>query len=403
MKKIILYIFAGLVLFVSSCKKDVPIDTTRGAIVSQTFLGTFPTSTLTIMLYAIEPGIASQIKPKYDVELYKIVYQTISPDQKVTQASGLLVIPKGATNPLPLAAFFHGTMLQKNDVPSQIGANSTYEVGLIFATEGYAIVLPDYLGLGVNPGLHPYIHAASEASASIDMMRAGRNFLNSKSISSNGQVFIMGYSQGGHVCMAVHKAIEQSYSNEFAITASAPMAGPYDLSGTQMDYILRDSAYAEPGFLPYALYGLNPIYNIFANVNNAFVAPYNTSLQPFFDGNGLYDLSNVDAILPASQIPSAILTPQIINDIKTNPNHPLRMALKDNDLYNWTPKAQMHLYHCDCDVHVPIQNTYKARDYFLQNGFTNFVVINPLPGGNHVTCALPSIMDAKKWFDSLKQ
>jgi hypothetical protein len=36
--------------------------------------------------------------------------------------------------------------------------------------------MPDYIGMGGSPGLHPYVHAASEATASIDMIRAAREF-----------------------------------------------------------------------------------------------------------------------------------------------------------------------------------------------------------------------------------
>ena len=46
-------------------------------------------------------------------------------------------------------------------------------------------------------------------------------------VALNGQLFLMGYSHGGHVTMALHRELEQYHANEITITASAPMAGAY--------------------------------------------------------------------------------------------------------------------------------------------------------------------------------
>ena len=37
--------------------------------------------------------------------------------------------------------------------------------------------MPDYLGMGESPGLHPYVHGESEATATLDMIRAAREFI----------------------------------------------------------------------------------------------------------------------------------------------------------------------------------------------------------------------------------
>ena len=61
--------------------------------------------------------------------------------------------------------------------------------------------MPDYIGMGESPGLHPYVHGESEATATIDMIRAAREFItDSLNLIDNHQVFLSGYSQGGHAC-----------------------------------------------------------------------------------------------------------------------------------------------------------------------------------------------------------
>src|SRR5258707_14075515 len=42
-----------------------------------------------------------------------------------------------------------------------------------------------------------------------------------------GKLFITGYSQGGHVAMATHRAMEAA---GMPVTASAPMSGPYAMA-----------------------------------------------------------------------------------------------------------------------------------------------------------------------------
>ena len=72
------------------------------------------------------------------------------------------------------------------------------------------------------------------------MIRAAREFItNDLNLIDNSQVFLTGYSQGGHACMATHKYIhENSLQSEFDVIASAPCSGPYDLSGIMADTIM---------------------------------------------------------------------------------------------------------------------------------------------------------------------
>ena len=48
--------------------------------------------------------------------------------------------------------------------------------------------------------------------------------------------------------------IEEDYYDEFNITISLPMAGPYDMSGTMVDVMLDNTEpYGKPYYLPYVL------------------------------------------------------------------------------------------------------------------------------------------------------
>ena len=195
-------------------------------------------------------SIATGIPLDYDVKMYKLTYNTVDTDSLPTIATGAFFIPTNTscTN-FPFAVYNHGTTLMKTNVPS----NNNYEalIGGVFSAGGYLVCMPDYIGMGDSPGLHPYVHGESEATASIDMIRAAREFIVSNtSLVDNNELFLTGYSQGGHACMATNKYIQDmNLSSEFNILASAPCSGPYDLTGVMADTIISPTPYSNPGYI----------------------------------------------------------------------------------------------------------------------------------------------------------
>lgn len=400
----ILYL-TGILIILTQCKKDeinppngdLPL---QGTVLSYAKIGNYTKDQINLLI-STTPELSNQVTAQYDIDLYSVVYKTRDPFDKITNASGLLIIPLGVGKPLPLADYNHGTILRNSDVPSF--QNYESKVGVLIGSQGFAICLPDYLGLGIGSGLHPFTHAKTEASAVIDMIRASKSVCKSISVTLNDQLFLCGYSQGGHSTMATHKMIEEKYSTEFTVTASAPMAGAFDVSGTMYELLLKDQAYPSPGYLVYTFFSYNYVYKLYPNLDEVLAAPYNTSLVPYFTPPTTSDLSLVETFLPASRVPSAIFTPAFLQTLRNDDNNPLLVKLRENDLYDWTPKAPIQLCHCDGDQHVPYVNSEIARNRFIERGFTNVTLINPLPGGSHQTCIIPSFIATIKWFNTLKQ
>jgi len=398
--KALLLIIISFLFNFNSCKKDSeePHVFKRGQIIEVIDVGSRSSGSIRSAFNSYDVNLASLINYQYDVDLYVLIYETITPDGQETEASGLLAVPKDITTSVPLLSFQHGTVLKQNMVPSSVAVGSGMELGLIFGTEGYVVSMPDFLGLGKGSGLHPYMHAKSEATATIDMIRAAKNYLLDLGVDFNEKLFLMGYSQGGHTTMATHKAIEEEYDSEFSIIASSPMAGPYDVSGVMTDIVLAKEEYIKPGYLPYVLYSYNSVYNIYPNLLSIFKVTYNSSIPPFFNGDNSYTLSDVDAVMPA--IPSDILTESTYNEILNKTNVNFWNAMRDNDLYDWSSTAPIRMFHCDGDVTVPMSNSEKALQSFSSKGITNVSLVNPLSGGTHSSCLIPSIIAAKNWFNT---
>src|ERR1043165_9341386 len=99
-------------------------------------------------------GISGIFPLQYPVNIYKVIYNTVAGDSTPTTASGLMAVPVGAPCKVPMMSYQHGTTTKKNDVPSRF--KGEWFIALAAASKGYVALMPDYLGLGDGPGMHPY-------------------------------------------------------------------------------------------------------------------------------------------------------------------------------------------------------------------------------------------------------
>ncbi len=335
----------------------------------------------------------------YGVDVYKVIYNTIDVVGNPTTASGAMVLPTGAEADIcfPVMVYHHGTVLIKDNVPSRLSGEIL--VGYISSADGYVTVMPDYLGLGDSPGLHPYVHADSEASASIDMLRAVREYASDNSVPLNNQLFLTGYSQGGHACMATHKMMEEQFLQEFVVTASAPCSGPYDMSGVSFEEITEDEAYATGGYIPYLLFSYQSAYgNLYTDLSEVLKSPYDETLLPLFDGT--HEMSVVHEAMPA--IPTEIFQDDYLEAVRTDANHPYRIALQNNDLHDWLPNAPVRMYYCEADEQVSYLNSISALETMQANGATNVEVQSAGAIFTHGPCATFALLGAKLYFDDQK-
>jgi hypothetical protein len=337
----------------------------------------------------------STLVARFDVSMFRMIYETIDPLGLPTQASGLLVVPEGDTA-WPMLAYQHATALQRTNVPSRFNLEGF--LGIFIASDGYLTVLPDYLGLGDSPGLHPYLHAASEASATVDMLRASRDLIATNGIAWNGQLFLTGYSQGGHATMAAHREIETFHTNEFTVTACAPMAGPYDLSGTLRSDFVGNRPIPNDYFYAYFMAAFREVYGWPENWSELFREPFAGAVSGVFDGRA--GTEEVSAAYGGDL--RAALQPAVLESLRNDPGHPLRRALAANDVFDWTPRAPVRFFHCAADRDVLPANTTVAMERFLSRGATNVSRADPDPEAGHVECAFPSTGAVRAWLETFR-
>lgn len=337
------------------------------------------------------------------VLLYSITYTTTDVFGLRDTASGLVVLPRNDEPYLyPTVCYHHGTVDDRNDVPSQLGGG--FDLAEAFGGVGFVAIAPDYLGLGTSRGTHPYVHADSEASASIDMLFALRQFAEEQDILLNEQLFLSGYSQGGHASMATHREIEQNYSDEFTVTAATHLSGPYSISGVMFDLILGDEPYNFAAYLPHTVLSYNYVYDLYDDaISEVFKEAYRPSIQAFANEEiGLFQL-NSSLLQLLIQNTGNLLAKDLMNEsfvdmITDSMDHPLRLALMDNDVYDWAPVAPTRILYCMGDDQVPFMNSVLADSVMNANGAPDVLAANLNSNFDHGQCVEPAVVNTVLFF-----
>ncbi|MDD2321807.1 MAG: lipase family protein [Geobacteraceae bacterium] len=365
----------------------------------------------------------------YDVELHKVRYPSTGADGSVVMLSGLVILPRQNDPPqptVPIMMYQHATEPYSALAPSgflTVSADPLNYPEVLFsiamAMTGYSVALPDYEGMGINTNTQPFVHAKTLAVQVVDMLRATRDALDgavtlfTPPCSWNGKLFLMGYSEGGFVTLAATRELQQNAAAEFTVTASVPLSGPHDLSGTMRSVILSDKPFKSPYFLPFLLSSYYSVYHD-PLLSPAYTMnpPYNSTLPPLFDGKSTSEAINIAMGMsydPVNLIvPKSILTSQFIADLQ-NTGSAAYGYLVENDTYrNWAPTVPVRLYHNVNDDLVPFGNSQVAFAAFSSAGAKPWVSLvpttdtvnisnSPVPT-IHVAAAIPELHDSWYWI-----
>jgi hypothetical protein len=329
------------------------------------------------------------------VRTYRLEYCTVSPSGTPTNASGLVALPQGPRRHLPLVVYAHSTVAAKTGAPSFLTQTEGRLVPFFFSSDGFAVVAPDYLGLGTSPGKHPYIHAATEASATMDMLTAADRVSAALGVALSRTVLVSGHSQGGHATMAIGQAVQRGHG-PWRLGALAPMAGPYDLSATEMPALLdpsRTNQQRAGVYLAYVFTSWKRLYHLYTEPGQVFTARYAGSVEGLFDGT--HEVDEIDAALPAA---AELFRPEILA-LVAHPTGRFAAALRDNDVCHWAPAAPTRLYLGSLDTDVVPANAYQCRRQIIAHGGTATAV--DLGAVDHVGTAIAALPQIRTWFEQL--
>ena len=359
--------------------------------------------------------------PVCDVLIYHIEYATVGGANEATTASAALMVPTGSgsvcTGSRPILLYAHGTSIDRAFNMVNLQNAESLALAALFATQGYIVVAPNYAGYDSSTlPYHPYLVADQQSKDMIDALTAARTALPFASLTltkDSGRLFITGYSQGGFVAMATHRAMQAA---GMQVTASAPMSGPYSIAAF-VDAVFGGAVSASATISSTMLltayqktYG-----NMYADPADVFEPPYATGIDGLLPGamstSELYAQDKIpdDALFsstppaPAFADETPATTPSnlaatfaigfgagnliqnsfrlgFLQDAQSNPDGgwpttstglaaaapalPFRQALKSNDLRNWVPAVPVLLCGGANDPTVFWLNTELMQGYW---------------------------------------
>lgn len=366
--------------------------------------------------------------PRCGIDVHQLRYNTVDMTSQPTTASGALMIPTGSDpacqGARPIVVYAHGTAVERAYNIADLLDSDNAEgllMAFAFAARGYVVVAPNYAGFDSSTlDHHPFLHADQQSKDTADALAAARSALpttTAPGTTYGEKLFITGYSQGGFVAMATHRLLQQT---GVAVTASAPMSGPYALAAFGDAVFYGQVVRSAPLFLTYLATGYERAYgDIYASPLDVFEARYANGIETLLPTSGSRSDLFAQGRLPADQLFNStapdprfapytpatapadlahvfargfgaepLITnafrlaylqdaeanpdggfPTLTNGLPSaNPAHGLRRAFKANDLRDWTPSAPVFLCAGEEDPTVLYMNTQLMRDYWASTG-----------------------------------
>ncbi|WP_437821259.1 hypothetical protein [Sorangium sp. So ce1078] len=379
---------AALLAASSACTTTGPATqpVERGALISATPVAVLDAGQVSEHLEAF--GLDTS-HVRFGVAAHQIVYRTIDTNGASTTASGLVALPVNSESELRAVAWLHGTTVYRRDVASVNPESPDRAAAFLFASAGYATSAPDYLGLGLGPGFHPYDHAPSTATASVDALRATRALVERSARRLDERVLISGFSQGGNGAMALGRALQQGADAELSVGALAPISGPYDVSGTLETAVTSGIEHVAP-YVAYLTIAWHRVHHLYDAPSDAFRAPYDETVEGLFDGH--HTGEQIFDALPATL--EELFTPQFLGYLR-NPTGALLEALEEADgTCDWRPDVPVHLYASTGDRDVPIANAHHCKELLeAQGADTSLIDFGEVDHGTSVSLSLPMVVE----------
>ncbi|GAB3751877.1 alpha/beta hydrolase family protein [Spirosoma pomorum] len=397
-----LLLVSGFLLFTqSSCRVD-EVTQPEEVVPARTLISSTPIAQYTVaQLRSNYTGVLSALQffIRHGIKVYKLEYTTTNTDGKSVTASGVMIVPapENGTASVPIMSMQHGTILSDSDAPSYFQSSSEVTTfGSVFASQGYIIVAPDYIGYGSSKDLpHTYEQRNGLATASLDMLRAARNFLSdntASNVSWNKRLFLAGYSEGGYATLALQKKIEEETKGEFDLVASSCGAGAYD-KPTFMRTIVNEQTSGIAGInrlYVWVLQTYNRVYGLNRPMSYYFKEPYASQIAS----------QGVNANINVSL--NTTFTDSFKQAINNGTDTDFLKAVQDNDIHDWKPSTPTRLYHGDADETVLFQNSQNTYDAMQKRGATN-VALYRLAGRTHATGILDFVLGTYNFFGTLNQ
>lgn len=345
------------------------------------------------------------------INAYKVIYTTQGMDGQAHNVSGAVLVPQSDQALKGVVIFYHFTVLNKTNVPSNFEGDQ-FHVSKItasaLASDGYVVVMPDYLGEGIDQdAVHPYmLYPQINALSGIYMLKLLSQIqpgLKYQTVNNQTPLYLSGYSEGAGYTLWAAKILQDNkpYLDNlgFKLAKTVPMDGAYNLSNVTLPFLQsniansekapyyiqdkRVAAFSKPGLVANVLYS----YAHF-NLNNDESAVFSTAFNSCSDCSADGQSYNIGSLLqsPVSEInkykmlyKAAEATGYSNDNVSLAPltnqqllrSEPFKNALVAADIYNWRAITPISFLTLEYDSVVPRLNSETAYAAMAANGSTS--------------------------------
>lgn len=305
-------------------------------------------------------------------------YRSIDTNGDEIMLSGKVILPSDGK-------FERYMLVSHYTVGSNVEAPSNcFSIEGVFATMGYCVIVPDYLGYGVTSHLvHPYLAMDLTARNALDMYLAVKPFLEACGVAPEyDDIIVMGFSQGGANTMAVQRLIETSYKDEIGIRRVFAGGGPYDVTATYDSFVTTNHA-AYPCAVPLVVQGMQVGAGLSLTMESFATPLVYENLDEWFNSKR-YTTREMNELL-GTHTTSDLISPAGL-DRTSYEVAELYMAMNANSIIKtgWTPKAPVYMLHSMDDDTVDFINAMHAKSTWEDAN----IVYNFGHYGNHTKCYL---------------
>ncbi len=338
-------------------------------------------------------GLAALIPTERGISLFRLRYPTVAPDGRTVIASGLVALPRGRVVPRGIVSWQHGTASLRTAAPSNRDIVNGLLPAAVFAGHGYVLLAPDYLGLGVSEEPHDYYLADHMATVVSDFIVAARDALVTLGTTVPTELFVSGFSEGGHASLAVQRQIERDPIPGLSLVASAPVAAAVDLAGLGVAGALAGGSRFCSLYLAWIAKSYAAQYG--EPLESAVRAQWVDTVLQVFDGTHDGD-TTVDA-LPAE--PRDLMTRDFLAAAERGGGHWMMTRLEQNSLLGWIPRAPVRVYFGSEDADVtPPQAERFATDARAKGADVTAVCVGAV---DHDDSLVPALALLRSWFDEM--
>ncbi len=306
---------------------------------------------------------------------FLITYRSRGIQSEPIVASGFILLPKGKApkEGWPILAWAHGT----TGVADTCAPSSDYVGGPVhiyqqiaakalnaWLARGYAVVAPDYQGLGTPSG-HPYMNAQSQLHTVVDAVRTTHHL---KPYKFNKNWYVMGHSQGGAASLAV-AAYGQKDAPELNLRGAIALApGGYQYEGIA-EYVATHSQIdtSVAAFFPIVLLGAEAADPSLVPAN--LVSPEMVEILNQARSRCLSELQS-----DLKQAPKTVFKPNVNLT-------PLTNYLKKQSIENMIPTVPVMVVQGEKDQLVDSRGTYAYYQQICKMGKP--IAFYPLKEGDH--------------------